>query len=657
MRLIELVFAAALAVLLLSAPRARAEVTLPHILGDHMVLQRGGHARLWGTAAPGEKISVRGNWEKRNSAMTAAGSDGRWQVRLPLPAPGGPYTITIQGRNKIVLHDVLVGEVWLCSGQSNMQMPVGDFGGVYTGVNHWQDELTNADFPDIRLFNEPTVFNYEPQADITADWTLCTAATAKGFSAAGFFFGRELHDKLHMPIGLISAAVGGTPAEAWTSADGLQTLPDFADGLKYLAQQARHGAEAAHVRAAEIADWTVQVEAADGGIANAAPGLDDSSWPSILDPASWTGPLNNYTGYVWFRKFFDLPAAWAGKDLVLDMHYVDDMDFTYVNGVKVGQTIGDNTWLLPRSYTISKSLLVPGQNLVTVRVLNIAGPGAISAPVRIHPADAPADAISLDRDWHYQLGAKLADLPPLRKMTQYNVDSPTVLYNGMIAPVVPFQIRGVIWYQGEANVGRAEQYRRLFPLLIADWRAHWGEGIFPFYFTQIAPFHYDIFGTGGQAAALRDVQRLSLRTPNTGMAVTMDANSTNNIHPPDKQSVGHRLALWALAETYGDTCLVHSGPLFMRMKMEGGRLRLYFDGVGSGLSSGGKPLQYFEVAGPDKKFFPAQAEIDGDTVVVSSPEVPRPVAVRYAWGDTDGSSLSNLEGLPTACFQDEMPGF
>ena len=641
-------------ILMLLIPVGRADVVLPGVIGDHMVLQQGRKAVIWGKASPGEAIRVRGDWQDK-AVATVAGADGRWQVKLPVPAPGGPHTISVTGRNEMVLHDVLVGEVWICSGQSNMQMPVGDYGGGYSGVDHWQQELQNADFPNVRLFNVPTSYARTPQFDVNASWSPCNADTVKGFSAAGFFFGRELHKRLNVPIGLICAAVGGTPAEAWTSKDTLATLPDFAPDLKYLAADADQVKALAEERAMILSRWAAEAEAADGGPAGAAPEREDADWGSLPNPGDWTGELNNYAGYVWLRKAFDLPPNWTGRELTLELRSVDDMDFTYVNGVKVGQTVGDNTWNLPRVYKVSKTLLRPGKNVIAVRVLNTGGAGGIGSPAQIHP-EGSTEAISLDHDWRYRRGAKYAELPPLRLPHEFNVDSPTGLFNAMLAPLIPFGIRGALWYQGEANVGRGEQYTRLFPAMITDWRRHWQEGDFPFYYTQIAPFHYGDPNQAGQAAALREAQRLSLKTPGTGMAVIMDSDS-NNLHPKDKQKVGHRLALWARAKTYGEKGLVYTGPIYKKMKIQGPSVRLYFDGAGSGLTAEGKPLEHFEIAGADRQFVPAQAVIEGDTILVASAAVSRPVAVRYAWGDADESSFGNREGLPASSFRTDGRNF
>lgn len=638
-----------LAVLCLFTATASSEVVLPKILGDHMVLQRGMDAPIWGTANPGETVKVLGDWQ-RKPVMTTAGADGRWRLKLPTPKPGGPHTITITGKNEIILRDVLVGEVWVCSGQSNMEMPVGNFGPGYDGVDNWQEELQHAELPQVRLFTVPNRHAASPQTDCDGTWKLCNAETAKAFSAAGFFFGRDLHQELNVPIGLISADYGGTVAEAWTSEETIKRMPEFAEQMKLLASDQAQAEATTKARAAAFTAWSQSVELADGNAANAAPDLDDSGWNLMPKIAPFGSDLAAFDGYVWFRKAIELPADWTNRDAVLDLGPIDDMDFTYVNGIKVGQTMGELTWSTPRSYSVPKELLKPGRNVIAVRVLDTGGAGGITGPVRLRSADGQ-EVLPLDNEWRYRAAAKGNELPPLNLPPQLGPNTATVLFNGMLAPIIPFGIRGAIWYQGESNIGRDEQYRRLFPAMIADWRQHWGEGDFPFYYVQIAPFRYP---NPGMAAALRDAQRLSLATPNTGMAVTMDSDS-NNLHPHTKQAVGHRLAMWALAKTYGRKNLVYSGPLYQRMRVEGSRMRLFFDHVGSGLTSGGKPLEHFTIAGADGKFVPARAAIEGDTIVVSSTTVSKPVAVRYAWGDADESSFGNAEGLPAASFRTDAP--
>ena len=625
-----------------------AEITLPKIIGDHMVLQRGTAAPIWGKAAPGEKISIQSDWQRKAITVTAD-SDGKWLAKIPTPKTGGntPHTIAISGDNeKIVLHDVLVGEVWVCSGQSNMEFPVGYQYQGYTGATNWENELRHADFAGIRLFTVENSFALSPQFDCNGKWSLCDSNSAKDFSAVGFFFARELHEKLKVPVGMVDSDFGGTVCEAWTSAGALKNFPEFTDTLKAEEMERDHSNEVAQANAKKISEWTAQVESANGATTNAASELDDSSW----NVAGNLGDNQSYEGFITFRKHFELPAGWQDRDLVLELGPVDDMDFTYINGIKIGQTVGELTWSLSRIYQIPASALKSGTNILTVCVLNTGGPGGISGPVKLHPAN-DFNSISLDHDWRFQNGVSYSSLPQLVLPPRANANSPSVLFNAMIAPLIPFGIRGAIWYQGESNIGRAEQYRRLFPAMIADWREHWSEGDFPFYFVQIAPFHYP---NPGMAAELREAQLLSMRVPNTGMAATMDSDS-NNLHPRNKQPVGHRLALWALAKTYGEKKLIFSGPIYKTMKIEGNRIRLFFDYADGGLISNGKTLEHFTIAGSDGKFVPANAEIDRDTIVVFSDAVPHPTAVRYAWGDADESSFGNRAGLPAPSFRTDAP--
>jgi len=643
----SLIQALALAALFLGAVDGRAEIVLPKILGDHMVLQQDGAAPIWGKAAPGESISVRADWRWRAITTTADG-EGKWMVKIPTPKPGRSHTITISGKNdQIVLHDVLIGEVWVCSGQSNMEFPVGYQYQGYWGVTNWEGELQHADFPEIRLFTVANGFALLPQFDCAGNWTNANAETVRAFSAVGYFFGRDLHEKLKVPVGLISADFGGTVCEAWTSAGTLKQFPDFADGLRTVEIERDHPEALAQANAAKIAAWTNEIASIAGAMTNTAADLDDSSWNVATNLGQWTGDIQFYEGFITFRKSFDLPESWTNRDLVLELGPVDDIDFTSINGVRIGQTAGEATWSVPRAYAIPASTLKAGSNVLSVCVLNTGGPGGIYGPARLHPVGGN-DSISLDHDWRFQVGPKYSSLPQLALRADAN--TPSVLFNAMIAPLIPFGIRGAIWYQGESNIGRAGQYRRLFPAMIADWRSHWGEGDFPFYFVQIAPFRYP---NPGMSAELREAQLLSLRVPNTGMAVTMDSDS-NNLHPRNKQPVGHRLALWALAKTYGEKNLVCSGPIYKTMKVEGDKARLFFDHVGGGIVANGE-LAHFTIAGADGKFVPAQATIDGDTILVSNGTLSRPVAVRYGWNDTDESSFGNREGLPAASFQTDAP--
>ncbi|HEV7998302.1 MAG TPA: sialate O-acetylesterase [Planctomycetaceae bacterium] len=485
------------------AQRTFADVHLPHIFGDHMVLQRDKPIRIWGSAEPGEKVQVSIG---KDSAETSADEHRKWKLELPaLPASTSPIKVTVTGNNTIVLDDVLVGEVWLCSGQSNMQMNVGS-------SLHARKEIDQAKHPEIRLFNVPMRPAGEPAHDVNAAWAACTPKTVPGFTAVGYFFGRDLHEQLGVPIGLIESSWGGTRIEPWTPPIGFRDIPALAP----------------------IVD----------GIAKAKAAYADSQSAALSRYAKW---------------------------------------------LEVAQKAKSNGEPIPS----------PPEWPVSPLATNIA---------------------------------------------------PTGLYNGMIHPLVPFSIRGALWYQGESNNGEGMLYFDKMKALIDGWRSVWHEGDFPFLYVQLAPFRY-----GPKAATalphIWEAQTAALALPDTGMAVTNDIGDPKDIHPKDKQDVGKRLALWALAKTYGKQ-IVYSGPLYKSMSIDGSKIRVKFEHVGGGLvARNGKPLDWFQIAGDDKKFVDAEAIIDGDSVVVSSPKVAKPVAVRYAFDQIAEPNLQNVEGLPASAFR------
>lgn len=450
-----------------------ADVKLPAVFGDNMVLQQKSKAAVWGWAEAGEKIHVKGSW-MWFSVSTKADSGGRWQLNIKTPCAGGPYTLTVRGKNTITLVNVLVGEVWVCSGQSNMQWPV-------ALSDNSKEEVAAAKYAKIRLFTVKQILTSEPQSDCIGNWVECDPNTIAEFSAVGYFFGRELHQKLSIPIGLISTNWGGTPAEAWTSE---KTLKQF-------------------------------------------------------------------EGFEPIIKEFQGPESAAEPNV------------------------------------------------------------------------------------------------PVKK---FNQNTPTALYNGMIAPLVPFHIAGAIWYQGESNISRQPEYAKLFSAMITDWRQNWGIGDFPFYYVQIAPYFYGN-SDAADSAYLREAQLKTLSAvKNVGMAVALDIGMEKDIHPTNKQDVGKRLALWALKKTYNKKIDSFCGPVYKSMKIENNRIRLYFDTYG-GLSAREGQLSDFVIAGEDKIFVPALAEIDGDSVVVWSDQVQKPVSVRYAWKNWTTGSLFNKAGLPASSFR------
>ena len=636
----------------LTAATVTADVRLPAVFSDQMVLQQRSSVVVWGWAEPGERVRVKGSWQWLGGATTVADDRGTWRVQLNTPRAGGPHTLTIQGNNEIVLNDVLIGEVWVCSGQSNMEWTFGRL-----NTDEARNAVETADFPHIRLFTVHKNIALEPQADCTGQWRVCTPETVSEFSAVAFYYGRALHQALDVPIGLINTSWGGTVAEAWTSAEALRAHGDFEDVLERIQNpQAYEQAVKARFEK-ELDEWEKSLAAIDPGTNENwfHPLYDDSDWKTMELPSLWSGTeLEEVDGIVWFRRVTNLPPSWARNDLELHLGPIDDIDTVWVNGVRIGTTRG---WDKPRTYRLPASVLRVGPNVIAVRVIDLrseGGFGGTEEDMRIGPPGADVKACAtVARTWKYKIGYTGTVPPPPQAAEQaVNQNTPTALYNAMIHPLIPFRIAGAIWYQGESNRNRAIQYRTLFPAMIRDWRSQWGQGHFPFYYVQIAPYSYGN-SEAVDSALLREAQMLALKAvPNVGMAVTMDIGEENDIHPQNKWDVGKRLSLWALAQTYDQPDIVYSGPLYRSMKVQGNAIRVSFDHVGSGLVAQGGPLTDFEIAGIDRKFVPAQAVIESrNTVRVSSPEVPNPVAVRYAFRNWAKPNLFNAEGLPASSFR------
>jgi sialate O-acetylesterase len=625
---------------------AAAEPFLSPVFTDNMVLQRDQKDAIWGWSKPGEKVTVS---IAGQSAETSAGADGKWTVMLPPQKAGGPHTLTVKGPETVTLNNILFGDVWICSGQSNMEW-------VVANSNNAQAEIAAADFPEIRSITLPHVAAAQPQNTFSSDgWQVCSPKTAGGFTAVGYFFGRKLHQDLKVPIGLIHTSWGGTIAEAWISKEALEPLHDFNQAMADLERQSKPtaGNPDSH------AEWFATNDPGSaGGWADEK--FADGAWATINQPCQWSGSniadLMNFDGVVWFRRSLDLPADAAGKEAVLDLGAIDDEDTVWVNGKQIGATEGFQKL---RSYTVPAGLLKQGENSIAVRVLDLNGDGGFTGPAGQMKLVIPTlTPLLLDGAWRYKVGADLTKTTAYPKRLGSNPNIPTVLYNAMIAPLVPYGIKGAIWYQGESNAGRAIQYRKVLPALIGDWRARFTQSDFPFYIVQLANFTPRLPQPGeSEWAELREAQALTAKNvPNSGLAVAIDIGEAGDIHPRNKQDVGTRLALEALAKTYKKD-IVSSGPDYREAKTEGNAIRLSFDHVGGGLEARGGALKGFAIAGADKKFVWADAKIDGATLVVSSPEVSAPVAVRYAWAHNPEATLFNKEGLPAIPFRtDDWPG-
>ncbi|MCC6908421.1 MAG: beta galactosidase jelly roll domain-containing protein [Phycisphaerales bacterium] len=648
-----------------------ADVTLPSIISDHMVLQCNARAKIWGWADPGDEIGIAPSWSGATPQRATAGADGAWSVQIDTPAAGGPHTLQISGPdNGITISDVLVGEVWICGGQSNMEWSVNAIGPDGTDYHGTPAITAGADHPSIRFFDVPNVLAVSPTEECGGRWVVCTPETVGEFSAVGYFFARALQDEMNIPIGLIGSNWGGTRVEAWLSEPELRSLNVCGDELDFLARVRAQPELPERLLAERRLLWWSRLRTIDPGSGEAAAwhaeSLDDSDWQQSALPGVWDAtPAGAFDGVVWYRCTFDVPAGSAGRQATLRLGPIDDMDTTWINGARVGGMETAGTWYIPCEYDVPAGVLRDGANSIAVRVVDTGGAGGFaggqdSMSLTIHrqgdAATDTADRISLAGAWRTRRGATMEQLGAFPAGAVPHANSPSVLYNGMIAPIRRFAVRGAIWYQGESNRSNAYDYRRLFPAMIANWRQAWGATPqqFPFYFVQIAPFGY--WDEKGETPVVRESQQLTMdRAPNTGMVVTMDVGNVADIHPRNKKAVGERLALWALSQTYGRSVGEYSGPIYESMRRTGGRIEVSFTHA-DGLNWRGDEPVGFQIAGRDRRFVPAQARIEGGRVVVWSPDVAEPAAIRYGWDDDLQPNLFNVAGLPAAPFRtDDWP--
>ncbi len=638
-------------------PFAQGKVALPSVFSDNMVLQQKTAAAIWGTADAGKTVTVSTSWNSKKYTATT-GKSGKWKVKVLTPSYGGPYTINISDGHVTTLKNVLIGEVWICSGQSNMEMPLAGWG----KIQDYEKEIAAANYPDIRLLqveHKTSNLPLDDAAVTNGGWTPCTPQYVADFSSVAYFFAREIYKKTKIPIGLIHTSWGGTIAEAWTSAPTLKTTADFSKAVNDIESAATGDAKETYNQ--KMQSWQKTMNDKDAGYTNGKPvwamnNTDNAGWQSMTLPILWEkASLPDFDGVVWFRKKISIPASWAGKDIKVTLGPIDDNDITWFNSEKIGQTEG---YTKPRVYTIPGSAVKEGESELTVRVYDNAGGGGMYGDAKTMAiTSANGEQLSLAGPWIYKVGVNLKDLPP-QPADMSGPNRVTVLYNAMIHPFIQYSIRGAIWYQGESNAGRAYQYRTLFPALIKDWRKNWGEGDFPFYFVQLANYMKATDKPAPSAwAELREAQLKTLSLPNTGMALAIDIGNPDDIHPKNKQEVGRRLALTALAKIYGQK-ITYSGPLYQSHTAAGNKITLTFTHADGGLKSkDGSTLTGFEIAGADKKFYWAKASITGNQVIVSSDEVSNPVAVRYDWADNPNGNLYNTVGLPASPFRtDDWPG-
>lgn len=626
---------------------AFSQVKLPRLVRDSMILQRDAPINIWGWAAPGEKISIQFNNKK---FRTTTGKDGKWLLQLSPMKAGGPYTMNIDASNKIVLKDILIGDVWFCSGQSNMVHQMDLHKETYA------DDIAKANYTQIRHFFIPTLTQLQgPKDDLPAgNWKVADSKDILQFSAVAFYFAKTIYDKYQVPIGLINASVGGTPIEAWTSEQGLQNFPDVVSRI----QKNKDTAYVNSTNRAAAAANASRPKPEDKGLLGPKAWYDTSyvpkRWLSINIPGYWEDQgIKDLDGIVWYRKEIEVPASMTGVPAKVYLGRIVDADFLYVNGVQAGNT----TYQYPqRRYNLPAGMLKRGKNILVVRVINNWGKGGF-VPDKPYAITANGQLIDLKGEWKYKVGDAFIPNPNPGPAAIAFQNQPAALYNAMVAPLTNYTIKGMLWYQGESNTGNAAEYAKLLPALIDDWRRQWKQGELPFLYVQLPGFmDVQYLPAESQWAVMRESQLKALSVPNTAMAVAIDLGEWNDIHPDNKKDVGVRLALPALKMVYGEKNIVYSGPLYKSSVIEGNKIIVSFDHAGSGLVAIDKePLARFAIAGADKKFVWASTRIEGDKVVVWSDKIPNPLYVRYAWADNpDGANLYNKEGLPASPFRTDQ---
>ena len=617
------------------------KVKLPKLISDGMILQRNTDVNIWGWADANENISVSFVGSTYN---TIADNKGNWKVVLADLKPGGPYQMQI---NSITINNILVGDVWVCSGQSNMELPMRRVSWNYPG------EIKHSENKYIRQFLVPDKYNFdEPQNDLSSGtWKSASPENTPDFSATAYFFAKFLYEKYKVPIGLINSALGGSPVESWISGNALKKFPKYYNEAKLFRDSILIKKIEASDRARSNA-WYTLLHKVDRGFKDPEniwykTNLNTSDWSTMEVPGYWSEEtdLGQLNGVIWFRKKVEIPSSMAGKSAKLILGRIVDADSAFINGQFVGTV---SYQYPPRRYDIPTGLLKAGENTIVVRVISNIGKGGF-VPDKQYAVVTKDTSINLTGEWKFRLGA---EMPPLESQTFIRW-KPTGLYNAMIAPLLNYKIKGVIWYQGESNAERPKEYLSLFSTMIKDWRTNWNEGDFPFLFVQLPNFmETKSEPSESNWALLREAQLKTLSLPNAGMVVAIDIGEWNDIHPLDKKDVGYRFALAAEKLAYGDN-IVYSGPIYKSMKIDGNKIILSFTHTGSGLiAKGDNKLKYFAIAGNNKKFVWANAKIENNKVVVWNDKVKNPVAVRYAWADNpDGANLYNKEGLPASPFR------
>jgi sialate O-acetylesterase len=604
-----------------------------------MIFQRDTKVKIWGWASAKEKIKVSFQNKKYN---TAADANGNWMIVLSPMKAGGPYTMNIDAINHLTINNILIGDVWMCSGQSNM---------VHQMILHrelYEDDIAKANYPEIRQFWIPTLTDLQKLHDDlpTGYWKSANPQDVLQFSAVAYFFAKTIYQKYHVPIGLINSSVGGPGIEAWISEEGLKQFPSVLDKI----QKNKDTAYINTINRTAFAANANRPKPTDKGLIGPMPWYDTSyagkGWHNISLPGYWEDQgIKDLDGIVWYRKEIDVPASMTGVDAKVFLGRIVDADFLYVNGKLAGNT----TYQYPqRRYQLPAGLLKPGKNIFVIRVINNSGKGGFVAD-KPYYISAGGQKIDLKGEWQYKVGnafSKQNSAAPIALEYQ-----PTALFNAMVAPLINYTIKGILWYQGEGNISNASDYEKLLPAMIADWRGRWKQNDVPFIYVQLPNFgEVQYLPSESPWAVLREAQLKTLSVPNTGIAVAIDLGEWNDIHPMNKKDVGIRLALAAEHVAYSEKNIVYSGPIYQSSKTVDNKIIISFNNIGSGLiTNDGEELNQFAIAGADKKFVWAKAKIDRDKVIVWSDKIANPMYVRYAWADNpDGANLYNKEGLPAS---------
>ncbi|MCK9206063.1 MAG: sialate O-acetylesterase [Salinivirgaceae bacterium] len=618
---------------------SQAQISLPKVFGNSMVMQRDITIPVWGNAAPETNVTaILGTAQ----ATALTDKEGKWMVRFPKFNAGGPYTLKIYETGKpdkaIELKGILIGDVWLASGQSNMEMQVQQ-------AQDAKNEIKQADYPNIRFIIVEQDKKLTPQTDIMAGrWNICDSTNVKRFSAVAYYFSRKIHQEQNVPIGIIQSTWGGTPIEAWTSREMLLSSP--ITRTRVLGNDTLTPGHLIQDSLNLVRFWGIMYNAQNNTDKNITlPEYNDSGWAEVEMPRVIKDfGIKPYEGIVWLRKKVTLPESFSGRDLILNLGHPEMIYSLYFNGAEICKNIWSGNPL--HYYTIPDSLVKQGENTLSVRMAMLWGSGGFNPPAdNLYITDS-ISRVSLAGKWLYKM-----DFEPVPKI-QYYSSYPALLFNAMINPIIPYGIKGFLWYQGEANDWAAYNYRKLFPMMITDWRQRWNQGDLPFLYAQLANYKKRKDNpSDSEWAELREAQTLTLSLPNTGMACIIDIGEADDIHPKNKQEVGRRLALIADKLVYKKDCTA-SGPTYKSFKTEGNHIRISFENTGKGLSTINEgEITGFAIAGNDRQFYWANAVIEGNEVVVYSDKVASPEAVRYAWADNPVCNLVNSEGLPAVPFR------